>query len=223
MSIVLRIDKAQTTATETRTQLSETETPGCRLTPIHQEQIQSLVEQLFFGSSVRHVGFAAVDGSTEVSPLCCDVAEVLSEQGTHDIGLIDANLSSPPLENQLGLDASAASDSPWPIRARLWFVPRKVWMPEAGTRVVTEQDLCRLQELTARFDYSILCCPPLSWAATRIGRACEGLVLVLTANKTRRLVAGKMRDHLRSAQVPLLGSVLTERRFPLPSGLYRSL
>ena len=49
------------------------------------------------------------------------------------------------------------------------------------------------------------------------------LVLVLTANKTRRLVAAQIKDQLSKAQVPLLGTVLAERRFPVPKGLYRSL
>jgi len=48
-------------------------------------------------------------------------------------------------------------------------------------------------------------------------------VLVLAANKTRRLVAAQIKDQLSKAQVPLLGTVLAERRFPVPRGLYRSL
>jgi Mrp family chromosome partitioning ATPase len=56
-----------------------------------------------------------------------------------------------------------------------------------------------------------------------MGQACDGLVLVLAANKTRRLVAAQIKDQLRRAQIPLLGTVLAERRFPIPQGLYRSL
>jgi Mrp family chromosome partitioning ATPase len=63
----------------------------------------------------------------------------------------------------------------------------------------------------------------VSWLTASIGRASDGLVLVLTANKTRRLVAAQVRDQLTKAQVPLLGTVLAERRFPVPQGLYRSL
>jgi Mrp family chromosome partitioning ATPase len=48
-------------------------------------------------------------------------------------------------------------------------------------------------------------------------------VLVLTANQTRRLVAAQIKEQLRKAQVPLLGTVLAKRRFPVPQGLYRSL
>jgi Mrp family chromosome partitioning ATPase len=73
------------------------------------------------------------------------------------------------------------------------------------------------------FDFAILCCPSILWLTTRIGRGCDGLVLVLTADKTRRLVAARMKDLLREAQIPLLGTVLTERRFPVPEALYRKL
>jgi len=51
----------------------------------------------------------------------------------------------------------------------------------------------------------------------------HGLVLVLTANKTRRLVAAQIKDQMSQARVPLLGTVLAERRFPVPQGLYRGL
>ena len=77
--------------------------------------------------------------------------------------------------------------------------------------------------MTAEFEFSILWCAPVSWLTASIGRACDGLVLVLTANKTRRLVAAQVKDQLAKAQVPLLGTVLAERRFPVPQGLYRSL
>lgn len=196
-----------------------------RLPPSHREQLESLVQQLFFQgkSPVRHVGFTAAENATEIQNLCLDVAEVLSEQGTCDVGLIDAAPGGPPVEHLLELPHIATSESAWPLKSHLWFVSRENWLPEGADRVVTEHDLGRLHDLTAKFDFSILCCPSLSWVAARIGRACEGLVLVLTANKTRRVVASKMREQLRSAQVPLLGTVLAERRFPIPAGVYRSL
>ncbi len=88
---------------------------------------------------------------------------------------------------------------------------------------MSDQNLSRLRELTTEFDFSILWCAPVSWLTASIGQACDRLVLVLTANKTRRLVAAQIKDQLSKAQVPLLGTVLAERRFPVPQGLYRSL
>ena len=88
---------------------------------------------------------------------------------------------------------------------------------------ITNQKLLRLREVTTEFDFSILWCASVSWLTASIGRACGALVSVLTANKTRRLVAAQIRDQLTKAQVPVLGTVLAERRFPVPQGLYRSL
>jgi Mrp family chromosome partitioning ATPase len=103
------------------------------------------------------------------------------------------------------------------------MVPRQSWLPQACGKRITDQNLARLRELTTEFDFSILWCAPVSWLTASIGQACDGLVLVLTANKTRRLVAAQIKDQLSKAQVPLLGTVLAERRFPVPQGLYRSL
>ena len=103
------------------------------------------------------------------------------------------------------------------------MVPRQSWLPDARGQRITDQNISRLRELTAEFDFSVLWCAPVSWLTASIGQTCDGLVLVLTANKTRRLVAAQTKDQLIKAQVPLLGTVLAERRFPVPQGLYQNL
>jgi Mrp family chromosome partitioning ATPase len=193
---------------------------------LRDEQIQALVEQLFFrpeSSPVRYVGFAASDPSTETAQLCLEVARVLAEEGRYDVGLVDASPGAVPLQAQLDVAPAPRPDTTWPIAPRLWLVPRQNWLPSSEGQRIPEQSFPRLRELTMEFDFAILCCPSVSWLTTRIGRACDGLVLVLTANKTRRLVAAQMKDLLRHAQVPLLGTVLAERRFPVPQVLYRRL
>lgn len=80
-----------------------------------------------------------------------------------------------------------------------------------------------LRELTTEFDFSIVHCPAISWLSARIGQACDGLVLVLTAGQTRQLVAAQVKQQLGRAQVNVLGVVLAERQFPVPERLYRSL
>jgi Mrp family chromosome partitioning ATPase len=193
---------------------------------LRDEQIQALVEQLFFrpeSGPVRYVGFAASDPSTETAQLCLEVARVLAEEGRYDVGLVDASPGAVPLQTQLDIAPTLHPETTWPIAPRLWLVPRQNWLPSSEGQRIPEQSFSRLRELTSEFDLAILCCPSVSWVTTRIGRACDGLVLVLTANKTRRLVAAQMKDQLKKAQVPLLGTVLQERRLPVPEGLYRML
>lgn len=193
---------------------------------LRDEQIQALVEQLFFrpeSGPVRYVGFAGSEPSTETAQLCLEVARVLAEEGRYDVGLVDASPGTVPLQTQLDVAPTLRPETTWPIAPRLWLVPRQNWLTSSEEQRIPEQNFSRLRELTMEFDFAILCCPSVSWLTTRIGRACDGLVLVLTANKTRRLVAAQMKNLLRNAQVPLLGTVLRERCFPVPEALYRKL
>ena len=193
---------------------------------VHDDQIHALVQQLFFrheSKPVRHVGFATVEASTETATLCLEVAAALAEESRYDVGLIDAYPDSVPLETKLEIPSPNPAEATWPIAPRLWMVPRQSWLPEECGQRITDQNLSRLRELKTDFDFSILWCAPVSWRMASIGQTCDGLVLVLAANKTRRLVAAQIKDQLSKAQVPLLGTVLAERRFPVPRGLYRSL
>lgn len=197
-----------------------------RTDSIRGDQIHALVQQLFLRHAsipVRHVGFATVEASTETATLCLEVASALAEENSYDVGLIDAHSGPVLLQTQLEITVPNRAEATWPIAPHLWMVPRQSWQPEALGQRVKEQNLSRLRELTTEFDFSILWCAPVSWLTASIGQACDGLVLVLTANKTRRLVAAQIKDQLCKAQVPLLGTVLAERRFPVPQGLYRSL
>jgi hypothetical protein len=193
---------------------------------VQNDQIRALVQQLFFSEgskAVRHVGFAPVEGSTATATLCLEVATALAESRRYDVGLIDANTEAVSLSRQLELDPPSRDNATWSVAPHLWMVPRQNWLQDDEGNRGTERDLARLRELTSEFDFSILWCPPMSWLTASVARTCDGLVLVLAANKTRRIVAAQVRDQLRQAQVPLLGSVLAERRFPVPQGLYRNL
>ena len=193
---------------------------------VRDDQIHALAQQLFFrpqSAPMHHVGFATVEASTETAKLCLDLARAVADLSRYDVGLIDAHQDASPLQTRLQIPTPARAETTWPIGRRLWMVPRQSWLPESSGQRVTDHNLSRLQELMTDFDFSILWCPPVSWVTASIGQICDGLVLVLTANKTRRLVAAQVRDQLSNAQVPLLGTVLTERRFPVPQGLYRSL
>jgi Mrp family chromosome partitioning ATPase len=202
------------------------ERPLSAAAAVQNDQLHALVQQLFFSErskAIRHVGFAPVEGSTSTARLCLEVATVLAESRSYDIGLIDANTETPSLHSQLQLDPPSPDNATWPVAPHLWTVPRQNWLHEEEANRATERDLARLRELTSEFDFSILWCAPVSWLTASIARTCDGLVLVLAANKTRRIVATQVRDQLRQAQVPLLGTVLAERRFPVPQGLYKNL
>lgn len=83
----------------------------------------------------------------------------------------------------------------------------------------------RLCELRGEFDYSIVQGPAagLSSEAAVLGQLTDGIVLVLTAHKTRRAAAKKIKEMLANARTRVLGTVLVDRTFPIPNALYRRL
>jgi Mrp family chromosome partitioning ATPase len=193
---------------------------------IREEQVRSLVEQLFFrheSGPVRRVGFTSIEASTSTAPICLEVARALVDEGTYEVGLIDASIGEPQLPALAQIPIPTRQSTPWVVGPRLWLAPRESWRSEAEANAPTQHNLERLRDLAAEFDFAVVHCPPVSWLTARIANCCDGLVLVLTANRTRRLVAAQVRDRLNRLHIPVLGTVLTDRRFPVPEGLYRSL
>lgn len=190
----------------------------------YDERVRMLVELLFLHREPaprRHIGFISADIHTDSARLCLSVARILSEQGRYDVGLIDASSRTSPLNFQIAHPEVRGSNTS-EIERRLWTVQRQEWT-NGDSGSISDEDLVRLSDLTRQFDFSILCCGAMSSLASKVGRVCDGLVLVLNATQTRRLVAQNIRDQLGAAQVPLLGTVLAGRRFPIPTALYRKL
>jgi Mrp family chromosome partitioning ATPase len=63
----------------------------------------------------------------------------------------------------------------------------------------------------------------LSSEAALLGQLADGIILVLDAHSTRRATALKIKETLQGASSKILGTVLSERAFPVPEGIYRRL
>jgi Mrp family chromosome partitioning ATPase len=83
----------------------------------------------------------------------------------------------------------------------------------------------RLRELGAVFDYTLIDAAPLNLQndASVLGGFCDGVILVLKANASRREIASKALQELQAAQVAILGAVLNQRTFPVPQAIYDRL
>jgi len=80
----------------------------------YDQQIQALVQQLFFQASatpVRHIGIASVEPDTETAQLCLDVGLALAALGPHDVGLVDVRLHLEQGERLALFGASGAGKS----------------------------------------------------------------------------------------------------------------
>ena len=202
-----------------------------------EEQIRSLVRQVFlpgWPKPAHQVVFSSVDPETDISAICMQVGLALSAQVRGTTCLVEANLSGPGLEQVLqknGLDLisnqerSATRDLSRPLSNELWLVGRSSFLGENENGWSGPWLRDRLAELRQTYDYTVLYGAPAGTCseAALLASLCDGMVLVLEANSTRRVTAQKVKERLHAANARLLGAVLSERTFPIPDAIYRKL
>jgi Mrp family chromosome partitioning ATPase len=200
------------------------------------EEISGLVQRIFPLSSKQAshaVVFTGTESGTGCTWVCARAGEVLANQVSASICLVDANLRAPRLHEQFGVanhhGLSDALLQPEPIEqfvARL--SPPNLAILSCGgvidnarTLLTSNRMSARLAELRSMFDYVLIDASPREAAV--LAAAADGLVLVLKANSSRKeTVRSAVRD-LQAANVKILGAVLNQRTFPIPEGLYRRL
>jgi len=116
--------------------------------------------------------------------------------------------------------ASQQRDLARQVRRNLWIVPMAEGEPRTTAFLHTY-----LGEVRREFEYSIVESQSAgaSNEAVAMAHCADGIILVLSALRTRRAAAGKIRQTFEEAQVRLLGTVLSDREFPIPEGVYRRL
>ena len=205
------------------------------------EQIRGLVRQVFFSNiarPVRQVVLGAVEADTDVGSVCRLVGEALASETQASISVVyrDATSLEPqdvvreePLSANAGESTTRLRARATRVKGNLWFIPDAGYFSTGGAVPVglghPRIGYSRLAELRREFEYSIVQCPPAgeSSEAAALGQLADGIILVLAAHRTRRATARKVLETLRAAQVQLLGTVLSDRTFPIPEGIYRRL
>jgi len=202
-----------------------------------EEQIRGLVRQVFlpgWPKPARQVVFSPVDPETDISSICMQVGLALSAQVSGTTCLVEANRNSPGLEPVVERngheliatqDRSGYRDPSRPLSNELWLTPRKVFFGENENGLSGAWLRNRLTELRDAFDYTVLYGPPsgVGSEAALLASLCDGMVLVVEANSTRRVAAQKVKERLHAANARLLGTVLYGRTFPIPHMIYKKL
>lgn len=197
------------------------------------EQIRSLVRRVFSQSAtppVRQVVFSAVDPVTDVRDLCLRVGEMLAEETLGDVAVVGDHPHSGPAREEYQPAALATSvdiqtarprDSGVRVRGNLWTVPFRT----TGTFTSGTSLHRYMGEIRREFEYSVVAAASCGGSPSAISMAqlADGIILVLSAQFTRRMAALRVRDAVESAQIRILGTVLRDREFPIPEGLYRRL
>jgi protein-tyrosine kinase len=205
------------------------------------EQIKTLVQRVFVVAEMEKapqvVTFCGVDHGAGCSWVCARAAEVLAEQVTGNVCVVDANLRAPSLHEFFRMEkgagfADAVRDGR-PLREfsrRAWG--GNLWLISAGNNGAEPNGALnpaslrkRLTELRGEFDYILIDTPPASSYpdAVLLGQLTDGIILVVGSHTTRREPARIAKESFQAAKIPMLGAVLNKRTYPIPDALYRKI
>ena len=202
-------------------------------------EVRKLVERLFLISGTgapQTVVFAALQETKEPNVLCARAGQILALQSKASVCVVDANLHSPwmheyfDLRNEVGLSNTMLLPEAMQLGHKASGLDLTVITAGPKTSqweavLASDGMRARLSELRERFDYVLIDAPPLSasTSAMLLGKLTDGVVMVVEANTTRREVARKAKSDFNAFEVPLLGTVLNNRDFPIPKYLYAKL
>jgi|SRR5271165_2873556 len=193
------------------------------------EQIRGLVRRVFFASGsqpVTQVVFSAAEPHTDVASICDQVGQALALETSAHIAVVGRESRVGEIIRDRGCAERAAIKS-WSTQTavNLWRVPG-FGLKERGEESWTGRYwVSRLAELRYEFEYAVIHGPAagMSSEAALLGQLTDGIILVLGAQSTRKASARKIKETLEAAQSRILGTVLSERRFPVPERIYRRL
>lgn len=204
------------------------------------EECLKLVQRIFLTPAVKPrqvIVFAGVDRGDGCSMICLRTAQILAANTSKAICIVEANFRSPSLPATLGvanhhglvdsllhagnIRTFANQLSP----SNLWFLSGGALTPDSPGLLNSDVLTVRLQELRKEFDFILIDTPAIGpySDAIPLGRASDGVVMVLQAASTRRESALKSIENLRQANIEILGAVLNQRTFPIPNFVYRKL
>jgi Mrp family chromosome partitioning ATPase len=200
------------------------------------EEMLRLVQSIFLsanGSAPRQVIFCGVDGENGSSSVCASAGRTLAANSSRSVCMVDANVRSPRLSGLFGVDTTLSFHSKSAsVREQCVQISGNLWL--AGTDLLTDDrdallSLAELKHLLAQlsgeFEYVLIDAPGAGVCgdAALLGQVADATVLVIEADSTRRMSARKAKETLDTAGVRLLGTVLHNRSFPIPEGLYKRL
>jgi hypothetical protein len=194
------------------------------------EQIRGLVRRVFFAGGprpVKQVVFSAAESRIDVATICEQVARALAVETRSEVVLVvcrqEPQEIAPLGAHSRGLASIKLCSTQ--MTANLWRV-RKSSLGERGNEAGTGLHwLSCLMELRNEFEYAVIEGPvaAISSEAALLGQLTDGIILVVGAHSTRKATARKIKETLEGAQSRILGTVLSDRRFPIPEKIYSRL
>jgi len=194
------------------------------------EQILGLVRRVFFSAStraVRQVVFSATESVIDVTRICQLVGYTLANETPASIAVVSGQGRSPESDevrsDKLNKNGSVIRKLAHQVRSNLWFISEATLVQHSDSSSSPNRLESHLWELRRDFQYSVVESSVGLGGTAALGQQADGVILVVAAHRTRRVIASQIKETLETAHTRILGAVLAERTFPIPEKIYRHL
>lgn len=203
------------------------------------DEVSALVQRVFLISgneTPRTVLFTGSEAGSGCSWMCARAGEALAGRISGSVCIVDANLHAPSLHAQTGipnhhglsdalLESGPISSFVTQLSPNLSIVSCGSAVERGASLLTSNRMLARLNELNSMFNHVLVDAPAMNGSreAVLLGAACDGVILILKAHSSRRETARGAVREFQTAKVRVLGAVLNQRTFPIPSSIYNRL
>lgn len=197
------------------------------------ERTAENIKLLTYEEGQKIIGFASAQPQEGTSTLLAMIGYVLANQQSKVL-MLDTQSRHPSLHRtfgkalQPGLSEALRGESPFE-KVFQRISDSELHLVTAGSPLAEDKMTQKLAKTLAtnrsKFDWIFLDLPPLvSYTeGLALSTLCDGVILVVGANQTRREIIETAIDQLQRSNTNLLGCVLNRRRFYLPRGVYQRL
>lgn len=207
---------------------------------LSREEMVRLVRTVFLSPgepSPQVVVFTAAEPGAGCSSVCLGAAEALAAQMAGTVCVVDSNLRHPSLHMVWGVDRqpglSEALLESGPLQGSIRKLPGdNLWFLSSGTAHAHSAGIMNssrlagcVKELRKEFSFVLMDspCANLYSDATSLGQCADGIILIVSANTTRREAARRAKENLQAAGARIIGAVLNKRTYPIPQVIYNRL
>jgi hypothetical protein len=166
--------------------------------------------------------FVSADAAADITALCKQIGTVLAEiTGAHVAVVEPRSAFGSELDERKrprNVTASASRQTPSSlINEQVWCLP--------STAFYDTSESLRVEQghFKAAFEFFVVAATASDGETPMLSSLCDGAVLVVSANRTRREAALRAKEQLLRYRAPLLGAVLEGRIFPIPEAIYQRL
>jgi hypothetical protein len=178
---------------------------------------------------LRLLVFSGAQAGPQNRIICMQTAQLLADSFGYGVCVLDAESEEPlltdmgwQLEEKRGRGLFRGQERSSHTVEGLWLLGKEQVATYLKADSAPEVLRLQMEQLRAFFDFVLICAPRLSETrGSALASQADGVLLVVEAGSVRRQTLNQLKRTLDRVNGHLIGTVLTNRVFPIPEWIFR--